>query len=88
VLSVALASDMPIRDLTKIAKDEVKQRVQQMPGVGTVDLIGAREREIKMLVDPARLIGFGLTVDDVSGAIQAGRPRAPRRLRQAPAAAS
>ena len=77
VLSVALASDMPIRDLTKLAKDEVKQRIQQVPGVGTVDLIGAREREIKVLVDPARMIGFGLTVDDVSGAIQAGNIELP-----------
>jgi HAE1 family hydrophobic/amphiphilic exporter-1 len=77
VLSVALASDMPIRDLTKLAKDEVKQRIQQVPGVGTVDLIGAREREVKVLVDPARMIGFGLTVDDVSGAIQAGNLELP-----------
>ncbi|MBK7828170.1 efflux RND transporter permease subunit [Nannocystis sp.] len=77
VLSVALASDMPIRDLTKLAKDEVKQRIQQVPGVGTVDLIGAREREVKVLVDPARMIGFGLTVDDVTGAIQAGNIELP-----------
>jgi len=77
VLSVALSGDMPIRELTKIAKDEVKQRVQQVPGVGTVDLIGAREREIQVLVDPARMTGFGLTVDDVSGAIQAGNIELP-----------
>jgi HAE1 family hydrophobic/amphiphilic exporter-1 len=77
VLSVALSGDMPIRDLTKIAKDQVKQRMQQVPGVGTVDLIGAREREVKVLVDPARMTGFGLTVDDVAAAIQAGNLELP-----------
>lgn len=77
VLSVALSGDMPIRDLTKLAKDQVKQRIQQVPGVGTVDLIGAREREIKVLVDPARMTGFGLTVDDVTNAIQAGNIELP-----------
>jgi HAE1 family hydrophobic/amphiphilic exporter-1 len=77
VLSVALAGDLPIRDLTKLAKDEVKQRLQQVPGVGTVDLIGGREREIKVLVDPARMTGFGLTVDDVIAAVQAGNLELP-----------
>ena len=46
VLAVALAGDLPIRELTKLAKDEVKQRIQQIPGVGIVDLVGGREREI------------------------------------------
>jgi HAE1 family hydrophobic/amphiphilic exporter-1 len=87
VLSVALAGDLPIRELTKIAKDEVKQRIQQVPGVGTVDLIGGREREIKVLVDPARMTGFGLTVDDVTGAIQAGNIELPAGYIK-PAAAS
>ncbi len=77
VLSIALGGDLPIRDLTKIAKDEVKQRMQQVPGVGSVDLVGGREREIKVLVDPSRMTGFGLTVDDVTGAIQANNIEMP-----------
>ena len=71
VLSVALAGDLSVQDLTKIAKDTVKQRIQQVPGVGEVSLVGGREREIKIIVDPARLAGYGLTVDDVSRSIQA-----------------
>ncbi|MCA9658034.1 MAG: efflux RND transporter permease subunit, partial [Myxococcales bacterium] len=70
VLSVALAGDLPIQALTKAAEDTVKQRVQQIPGVGEVSIVGGREREIKIIVDPARLVGYGLTVDDVTRAIQ------------------
>lgn len=77
VLSIALAGDMPIRDLTKLAKDEVKQRLQQVPGVGAVDLVGGREREFQVLVDPGRMTGFGLTVDDVTNAIQANNIELP-----------
>ncbi|MFY0536438.1 efflux RND transporter permease subunit [Nannocystis pusilla] len=77
VLSVALAGDLPIGELTRIAKDEVKQRIQQIPGVGIVDVIGGREREIKVLVNPARMTGFGLTVDDVINAIKAGNLELP-----------
>ncbi|MCY1061158.1 efflux RND transporter permease subunit [Nannocystis sp. SCPEA4] len=77
VLSVALAGDLPIGELTRIAKDEVKQRIQQIPGVGIVDVIGGREREIKVLVNPARMTGFGLTVDDVINAVKAGNLELP-----------
>src|SRR5690606_38663250 len=63
ILSIALASDLPPAELTRIAKDEIKQRLQQISGVGNIDLIGDREREIKVLVDPARMTGFGLTAE-------------------------
>jgi HAE1 family hydrophobic/amphiphilic exporter-1 len=71
VMSLALSGALPIRDLTKLADDLVKTRVQKIPGVGAVDLVGGREREIHVLVDPARLAGHGLTVQDLSGALQA-----------------
>jgi HAE1 family hydrophobic/amphiphilic exporter-1 len=71
ILSIALASDLPPAELTRIAKDEIKQRLQQISGVGNIDLIGDREREIKVLVDPARMTGFGLTAEDVANAVRA-----------------
>ena len=52
------ASSSP-RDLTRLADKVVKERIQRVPGVGGVDLIGGREREIRVLVDPARLAGVG-----------------------------
>lgn len=71
ILSIALSSDIPSAELTRIAKDEVKQRLQQISGVGNIDLVGGREREIKILVDPARMTGYGLTADDVANAVRA-----------------
>ena len=70
VLSVALAGKIPIRDLTHLADEVVKPAVQRIPGVGAVDLVGGREREIHVLVDPARLEGVGLTVQEVIGALK------------------
>jgi HAE1 family hydrophobic/amphiphilic exporter-1 len=57
VLSVALSSDVGPRELSRIAKDEVKPILEQVEGVGGADLLGAREREFKVLVDPAKLMG-------------------------------
>src|SRR5690606_32196703 len=71
VLSVALSGDLGARELSALAKDEVKPAVEQIGGVGGVDLIGAREREIKILIDPPKLVSFGLTVQDVVGTIAA-----------------
>src|SRR5688572_29594328 len=53
IMSVALAGDLPARDLTRLADDVVKERIQRLGGVGSVDLVGGREREIQVLLDPA-----------------------------------
>jgi HAE1 family hydrophobic/amphiphilic exporter-1 len=71
IMSVALSGKLPARELTRIAEDMVKEQVQRLPGVGSVEMVGGREREIHVLVDPARLAGMGLTVEDVINALRA-----------------
>ncbi|KIG12073.1 RND multidrug efflux transporter [Enhygromyxa salina] len=70
IASVALASNLPASELTRIADKIVKQQLQQIPGVGSIDLIGGRERQIRIEVDPADLVGYGLAVDDVAQALR------------------
>jgi HAE1 family hydrophobic/amphiphilic exporter-1 len=69
VIAIALAGDMPKRDLTDIAKNTVKQRLQAINGVGTVDIIGGQEREFHVWIDPQRLDSFGLAPGDVAQAV-------------------
>ena len=71
VASIALASDLPPTELTRVADKIVKQRLQQIDGVGQVEMIGGREREVRIEVDPSKLAGYGLAVDDVAQALQA-----------------
>ena len=40
IMSIALSGEMPARDLTKLADDVVKERIQRLRGVGNVDLVG------------------------------------------------
>ncbi|HKU40009.1 MAG TPA: efflux RND transporter permease subunit, partial [Polyangiales bacterium] len=70
ILSIALAGELDPRDLTELADKTVKERIQRVAGVGGVDLVGGREREIRVLVDSNKLAGVGLTVQDVAQAIQ------------------
>ncbi|HWM84938.1 MAG TPA: efflux RND transporter permease subunit, partial [Kofleriaceae bacterium] len=71
IMSVALSGKLAPRDLTKLADDVVKERIQRIRGVGSVELIGGREREIHVLIRPADLAGFGMTVEDVANALRA-----------------
>ena len=70
IMSVALSGKLEPRELTRLADDVVKDRIQRINGVGAVELIGGREREIHVLVRPNDLTGLGYTVEDVARALQ------------------
>jgi HAE1 family hydrophobic/amphiphilic exporter-1 len=68
---------MPKRDLTAIAKDVIKQRLQAINGVGGIDIIAGQEREFHVWIDPQRLDSFGLAPNDVTQALVAQNVEIP-----------
>jgi hydrophobic/amphiphilic exporter-1 (mainly G- bacteria), HAE1 family len=70
IMSIALSGTLSPRDLTKLAQDVVKQRLGQVRGVGNIDVVGGRPREIHVVIDPARLAARGLTPGDVAAALE------------------
>ena len=88
IVQLALTGPMPIQDLTKLAEDELKPALQRLSGVGSIDVVGGRKREVSIVVDPLRLRSYGLAATDVSQAIAAqsinvpgGRTAEPGRER-------
>jgi HAE1 family hydrophobic/amphiphilic exporter-1 len=77
IMALALAGPMEKRDLTALAKDVVKQRLQALNGVGGVDIIGGQEREFHVWIDPQRLESYGLAVGDVAQAMLAQNVEIP-----------
>jgi HAE1 family hydrophobic/amphiphilic exporter-1 len=71
IVQLALSGPVPIEELTRIAEDELKPGLQRLQGVGSIDVVGGREREINVVVDPVRLRSYGLAATDVSQAISA-----------------
>ena len=63
--SVTGPSDMSNVALAKFAEKVLKEEIQKASGVGRVDLIGDRPREIHLLIDPVALNAANLTVEDV-----------------------
>jgi len=57
-------------DLTDIINRVVKPRLQTVPGVADVQVGGARERAMRIWLDPDRLAAYRLTVQDVESALR------------------
>ncbi len=69
LLFVALRGPGTAQELTQFADDEVKARLEGKNGVGSVTILGGRERQIRVEVDPARLDAHGIAITDVGAAI-------------------
>lgn len=70
IITFVLASDRPIREITKYAKDIVKQQLQKAPGVGSVKILGGRERQIRVWLSLEKMMKYGVTVDEVTRSLQ------------------
>jgi HAE1 family hydrophobic/amphiphilic exporter-1 len=66
MMNVVLGGRLALRDLSDLAEHEVKERLERMPGVGAVKIVGSREREIRIWLDPLRLTGYDLSIQDVA----------------------
>ncbi|HEX5727048.1 MAG TPA: efflux RND transporter permease subunit, partial [Longimicrobiaceae bacterium] len=74
-LSVSGRRDLP--QLKELSEAVFKRRLEQIDGVAQAAVTGGVEREIQVEVDPSRLESFGLTIDDVSRALEAANASAP-----------
>jgi len=72
VLFIALrAVGESVKDVTDVADRVVRRRLESLGGVGQVTLIGARKRQINLLVDPVKLKALGITPAEVGAAVNA-----------------
>ncbi|MEW6077714.1 MAG: efflux RND transporter permease subunit [Thermodesulfobacteriota bacterium] len=84
LVSLALRSDtLDPRSLTTLAEKKVIHRLENIPGIGKVNLVGTAKREINIYVHPDRLTEIGMGVDELLGGIQREHLNIPLgRLRQ------
>ncbi len=71
IMSLALASNtQPIEQLTALADETIRRRLESASGVGEIRIAGGLEREIRVNLLPARLQALGVTVPEIIGALQ------------------
>ncbi len=69
ILRLAMTGPQPLPELTDIARRQVAEALQTVPGVGEVQIWGSAGRTLRIWLDTDRLAAYGLTAADVSRAI-------------------
>ncbi len=69
VLNVVVYGQRNLIDLTHIARKKVKEVIETVNGVGAVDIVGGREREIHIVVNPLKLAALNIPINKVKDAI-------------------
>ncbi len=59
-----------LRDLTRLAEEDISRRLQNIPGVGSVAVVGGVRREIHALMLPDRMEALGVSPDMVVAALE------------------
>ena len=59
-----------LRDLTRLAEEDISRRLENVPGVGSVSVIGGVRREIHALLLPDRMQALGISPDEVVSALE------------------
>ncbi|MCG6921621.1 MAG: efflux RND transporter permease subunit [Acidobacteria bacterium] len=68
VIIISLSGDIGLVQLKEIAED-LKDELEALAGVNRVEVIGGREREVHVFVDPRRLSSYELGLTDVVRAV-------------------
>jgi CzcA family heavy metal efflux pump len=75
---VALTSErLDPMQVRRVAEIEVRRRLLGVDGIAQVVPIGGEEKQYQILVDPYRLERYGLTLEEVVGAVEEGSRNAP-----------
>src|SRR5215468_9418180 len=69
VVTIALSSDRPLRELTEIADKIVRPILERSTGVGEVRIVGGLARSINVWVDADRLAAYQLPITSVRDAL-------------------
>ena len=71
IMMLSVTADESYNALYKILDDKMVNELNRINGIGSVAVIGAREREVQVNVDPKKLEAYGLTVESLGQIIAA-----------------
>jgi multidrug efflux pump len=79
VLILALTSDtLPLHVVDDYAETVLVQKLSQVDGVGAVTTEGGQRRAVRLEINPAKLAGLGLSMEDVRNAVTATTSDLPK----------
>jgi HAE1 family hydrophobic/amphiphilic exporter-1 len=70
IMQIALSSPRPLREVTEIADKQIKPQLENINGIGQIQLVGGLKREIRVWVDPDKMRAYNLAISDVANALK------------------
>jgi HAE1 family hydrophobic/amphiphilic exporter-1 len=78
IVTLALSGEgWAMRDLTRLATETLKKRIENISGVGNVAIVGGLEREIHVELIPAQMQALGVTTEQIVQALRSENQDAP-----------
>ncbi|MFT0891582.1 efflux RND transporter permease subunit [Pseudochelatococcus sp. G4_1912] len=71
VIVVALGGDVPERTLLRMGRD-TQTAIEQIPGVLSADLRGARDEAVEIIAEPMQLRSYGITLEQLASSFSTG----------------
>lgn len=70
IMSMAITGDKSLAETQRIAEDRIKSRIERLPGVASIMIMGGYENEVKIIVDPVKLDMYGLSIDNLANTLK------------------
>ena len=65
VMTIAVSGRATFREVTEIARKQIKERLETVTGVGAIILVGGRQRAMNIMLDTDKLAAYNLSIEDV-----------------------
>lgn len=69
-----------LRKIREMADNQIKEDLLRVPGIANVEVFGAWQPEVRVIIDPDRLKRFSLNLNDVMGALSVQNQNIPQGL--------
>ncbi|MFZ0676578.1 efflux RND transporter permease subunit, partial [Candidatus Binatus sp.] len=69
VVTITVTGYQSLKELTELARRRLKEPLESVDGVGSIDIVGGREREVHIDVDADKLHATGVTIQQVGAAL-------------------
>jgi hydrophobe/amphiphile efflux-1 (HAE1) family protein len=69
IISMTVSGRRSEREITQLVKDYIKPRLETISGVGSIAVVGGKEREILVALNPQLMESYEVSVGDVQGAL-------------------
>lgn len=77
ILNLSATANISDRELYKLIDDNIKPKLSNIKGVGQINIIGGQPKEVKILMDNAKLQAYGLSSKQVYQAIASNTASVP-----------